>query len=128
MPLYTTQCGVCSLRQTIYRRIADRNDLPFCECGGYTFRILETPAVHAEVALFTPYRSPITNEIVTTREQRKREMKAHGKIDWEPGIRDQIAKRAAECDAIREAKIDATVDYLVRDMNLKGKFDDAPGT
>lgn len=109
----------------MFRKVAERNNYVRCVCGSIPERILEAPTVHAEVSLFIPFKSPKTGKIISTREAHRADLRSTNSIPWEPGIKDQIKKKADSLQAAREAKIDATVDSLVREAVFKGDLDSA---
>lgn len=120
MPLYPLKCKSCEARIDVFRTIAERNDLPNCICGGDFERILVAPAVRGEIE---PYESPITGEVIDSREKRREEMKRHGYIDYEPGMRKDVERNRVREQEKAMEPINKTVDEIVTAMNVAGKLE-----
>lgn len=86
-------------------------------------RILEAPTPLVNEALFPAYLSPKTGKKITSRSQRVQDLRQSGSIPWEPGLKDQIAKRGEALKAAADSKIDAIVDNKVRDLTFSGRLD-----
>lgn len=122
MPVYTTLCPTCGHRDTVFRRVDERDaDLPFCDqhCGTRVQRIIDKPAVHAEIAA---YESPATGRMITSRAERREDLRRAGALEWEPGMRQDIERRRQELIEKDLATIDAGVDNVVRDLNASGRL------
>lgn len=121
MPIYSTLCAACGERSTVFRRVAERDQLPECGCGGALRRVLDKPYVQPDIA---PYESPITPGVmINSRTQRKEEMVRHGKMDWEPGLKQDILRNQqrnidAAC-AVADKGVDQTVASLVASGHLE---------
>lgn len=122
MPLYTTSCTLCAARGVIFRKIDERDNLPLCDCGGALTRILEAPAVFGNVATFPAYISPKTGKAITSREDRRADLKASGCIAWEPGIAAQVEKNRQRGIKENEAKVCAGIDETVKALNMSGRL------
>lgn len=120
MPLYTTLCSECAKRQHIFRRIADRDSLPDCECGGYLSRIIEAPTVRGDLE---PYVSPASGKLINSYSARRDDMKRGGYIDFEPGLYQHAErKRKENLEKAIQPALNA-VDDLVTAMNVTGKLE-----
>lgn len=120
MPFYTTLCETCGEKDEIFRKIAQRDILPTCSCGGRVYRTVAAPAVQGEIA---PYISPATGEYITSRAQRREEMHKAGYITLEPGLKEQIARNKAASYQKTLDEVDPIVDSLVTSLNVAGKLD-----
>lgn len=120
MPFYTTCCEACGKRADLFRKIAQRDILPTCACGGAVHRIVTAAAVQGEIV---PYISPATGEYITSRAQRREEMHRAGYITLEPGLKEQIAKNKAASYQKTLDAVDPIVDSLVASLNVAGKLD-----
>ena len=87
MPLYDVICKDCGKTDTIFRKIADYNDLPKC-CDIMMSRIISAPFVPQE---FKPYKSMIDGSIIDDRGAHRRHLKANGCT--EVGNEDMTPKR-----------------------------------
>lgn len=120
MPIYATLCRSCEVSGTVFRAIADRDNLDPCSCGGELYRVLTPTYLAVEIE---PYISPASGKLISSREQRKEEMTRLGFITHEPGIEKDIAnnrKRAQE-EALKP--IHETVDQIVTSLNTAGKLE-----
>lgn len=119
MPVYTTLCPDCGYKEAIYRKVAERDALDPCVCGGAVSRILEAPMIQAEI---TPYLSP-NGTPVHSRAQRREDLKRSNAYEWEPGIDKDIARKKADNIAASFKPISDAVDHIVRDMAVSGKLE-----
>jgi hypothetical protein len=109
MPLYSVLCRNGHSDQ-IWSRIADRDRPRQCVCGAEFQRVLEAPFVRPEIA---PYASPVTGKPITSRQERREELRREGCLEWEPGMREQAeANRQAALDRDFRS-IEATIDSQV---------------
>lgn len=58
------------------------------------------------------YESPITGKWVHGRRARREDLKRNGCIEYDPGMKDDAVRRAAESDAKLERAIGETVDTI----------------
>lgn len=120
MPAYSTLCAACGSRNVIYRKIADRDNLDPCTCGGAVSRILDKPMVIPEI---TPYVSPNGDRVVNSRAQRRDDLARSGAYEWEPGIKEDIRRKHEQIKAEAFKPISDAVDSIVRDLNTSGKLE-----
>lgn len=97
----------------------DRNKVPDCACGAPFIRVLDAPAVQADIE---PYISPASGKVINSKVQRRQDLKAGGYIEYEPGMREQIEKRRQESVANDVRKVESGIDNIVRDMNANGRL------
>jgi len=104
----------------MYRSIADRHNVPVCGCGDLFSRVLDSPMVMPEL---NPYHSPTDGRLISSREERRKDLQRSKAIAWEPGIEKDIARRKE--DQINDSfkPIAAAVDTIVRDLNTSGKLE-----
>lgn len=121
MPVYTTRCPSCATRDTVFRRVDERDvNLPYCQCGARVERVIDKPMVIAEIA---PYESPANpGKWITSRSERREDMRQAGALEWEPGMRQDIERRRQELIEKDLATVDAGVDNIVRDLNASGRL------
>lgn len=119
MPCYSTRCLTCSKRGTVYRRVAERDNLDPCECGGVISRVIDKPMV----AIFPEYDSPLDGRPITSRAQRNEDLRKAKAYEWEPGIEKDIARKKEYEKAAAFQPISDAVDDIVRDLNTSGKLE-----
>lgn len=120
MPLYHLQCAGCAAETDVFRRIEERDNLPSCSCGASFQRVIQAPAVVGEIE---PFISPASGRWITSRQERKADMKAHGFIDLEPGAREQIARNRRYQQEKAFEPISAAVDETITQLNVCGKLE-----
>lgn len=121
MPLYAIKCKDCSAEEQIFRKIAERDSLPPCYvCGGDVERLIQAPAVVPDIP---HYVSPATGRLITSRAERREDLKASGSIAWEPGIEKDIARNRVHQQEKAFEPISRAVDEIVAGMNAAGKLE-----
>jgi len=78
--------------------------------------------VVGKVALFQEYRSPATDKVISSEKARRDDLRRSGCIPWEPGIKDQIAKRAEERNKASDNLIAARVDQTMTELSARGRL------
>ena len=120
MPMYRARCIACSEQTDFFRKIAERDSLPNCACGGNYERILTPTFLAPDIE---PYISPASGKLINSRTDRRDDLKAGGYIEWEPGIKEQVAKNRERNQKQIDAEISNQVDELVTHMNVTGKLE-----
>lgn len=122
MPTYEIKCKACRKTDIIYRTVDKRDEnLPLCSaCKSETVRILSLPMITPEIQ---PYLSPNGNRLISSREERKKDLQRSGAIAWEPGIDKDIAKNKAYQQEKAFKPLEAAVDRIVTEMNVCGKLE-----
>lgn len=90
-----------------------------CECGSSATRQLSAPMFSIDATNFTPYESPATGRWITSKTQRREDMKASGCVDYEPSLKEHQAKRYAEEDAALDKKVDEHVEREIINMPVE---------
>lgn len=123
MPLYSSVCWECFHLGTFYQKIADRDNVPLCECGGRQRRVLDAPSIRPDI---TPYISPASGKLISSRSERQEDLKATNSWEWEPGIEKDIARNRAHKQEKFLQKIDNAVDEaLAANLSSSRRLDDA---
>lgn len=121
MPLYNTKCRSCGATASVFRKIAEMDNLPPCdECGNTVERVLSAPAIVTE---FQPYVSPATGAYIDSRAKRSNDLRQSGSFLYEPGVekdveRNRIAREERDFRPISDA-----VDETVRTLVSSGKME-----
>ena len=119
MPIYSIQCPACGASSAVYRRVVERDhDLP-AHCGAPMKRVLDKPYVAPE---FQTYISPTTGREISSRDQRRDDLRRSGCIEWDAGARTAIARNRAAAVQETVTKIEAGVDRLVGDLHASGRL------
>lgn len=118
MPIYTTRCGECGRKQTIFRHVATRDaELPVCH-GTAMQRMVEAPAVQADLP---GYQSPIDGRWVEGRRARTEDLKRSNCRPWEGMAteRNEAIKRAEEADRKFETQIERGIAETFNNMSAE---------
>lgn len=75
-------------------------------------------------AELTPYLSP-NGGLITSRAERREDLRKSNAIEWEPGIEKDIARRKQENIDASFKPISEAVDNIVRDLAVCGKLENA---
>lgn len=75
--------------------------------------------VRSEIA---PYESPVTGKPITSRRERREDLLRSGSIEWEPGLREHVAKRKADLFEADLRHAEQKVDETVRDLHASGRI------
>lgn len=113
MPLYSYLCQ-CGKRDTRFAKIESRNSPQFCACGAGMTRLLDAPSVRPEIET---YLSPVTGLPISSRAQRTEDLKRTGSLEWDPGIREDCARRQAESLESTYRSVEASIDKTVAEMH-----------
>lgn len=120
MPMYDYECGGCGSRTTVFRKIADLDRPQECAfCTGYMQRLISAPMVQAS---FTPYESPKTGKMITSRDQMRDDLARSGSFILEKGVKEDIAKNRAEKWAKTEAQIENLVQKTAGELTASGRI------
>jgi len=109
MPLYEFLCEK-GHKFDRFLKLKDYDQPQTCECNAPATKQLSAPMVHVD---FPAYVSPASGRYITSRAERRADMKATGCVDYEPSLKEHQAKRYAEEDAALEKKVD---DHMEREI------------
>lgn len=119
MPFYSFRC-TNGHSESHYAKIIDRDAVRQCDaCGANLHRCIEAPYVRADIP---SYRSPVTGQWVDSRAQRTEDLKRHGCIEWEPGLKQDAPRLKAEADEKAFAPMAATIEKTARELVAAGKM------
>lgn len=112
MPIFESVCLKCGKYHEYYRKSDDCFNTPEC-CGEKTDkRILTAPMAQFDIPNWEAYESPATGKLITSKAERRADMKASGCRDWE-GMESERkeAARKKEYESLAE---DNKLDKVVR--------------
>lgn len=119
MPMYTCRCAQCGHKETIFRHVDKRDeDLPTCH--GQMTRMVEAPAVQADLP---GYQSPIDGRWVEGRRARVEDLKRNNCRPWEgmESERKEAIKRADAADAEFGKKIETGIAEVYNGMSAESQ-------
>lgn len=120
MPIYEFKCD-SGHRFTRYLKLADYDSPQICECGDAADRLISPVMFSIDATNFTPYESPGTGRWITSKTQRREDMKACGCVDYEPSLKEAQAKRIAAEDAAVDKKVDEHIEKTIYEMPAKDR-------
>lgn len=108
MPIYESLCLKCGQKHEYIRSAANYLDTPVC-CGDKTEkRILTPPLATFDIQPWDSYVSPATGKLITSKAERKADMKASGCREWE-GIATE-RKESMRLKKVDEDKMEQKLD------------------
>lgn len=121
MPIYTVQCKKCEIRDTIWRKVDDRDqNLPIC-CEEEMSRIIVAPLLAPDFP--ESYVSPASGKLITSRNSQRDDLKRNGMLILEPGLKADVKMNREREKEKAFAPIAATVDEKVRELVQIGKIE-----
>lgn len=112
MPTYQAVCMECGAYHEYIRSVDHRNDSPDC-CGVKTEkRLLSAPMMSADIQPWDAFESPATGRYITSKAQRREDMKRSGCREWE-GLANEKQQAARQRQYAEEAS-DAALDKAAR--------------
>ena len=111
MPIYEAKCLTCGREEDYFRPVAQYLDTPEC-CGYKMEKLISAPNLSPDIANWDTYVSPATGKTISSKAQRRADMKASGCRDWE-GMESE-KKQAARNKEYDEVKQDKKLDESVR--------------
>jgi hypothetical protein len=117
--MYVCACP-CGARDTIFRRVNERDcDLP-SHCGERMQRIIVAPAVQADLE---PYESPKTGRWIGSRAAQREDLLRSGSFLLEPGVREDIARNKRAAEAASDRFVEHCVNETIRDLSACGRLE-----
>ena len=86
MPVYEHLCEK-GHKFDRYLKLAELDQPQTCECGGAAKRIISPVMFSIDATNFPSYQSPTTGRWITSKTQRREDMKASNCVDYEPSLR-----------------------------------------
>lgn len=112
MPTYESVCLQCGKYHEYIRPMSQSDDSPYCCDKQTSKRILSVPMAQFDVEPWNAFESPATGKMITSKAERKEDMKVSGCRDWEG-----MEAERHESDKIKreeEVKLDQALEHTVR--------------
>lgn len=87
-----------------------------CACGTLAARLPCAPFVRADLP---GYSSPITGEWIEGRAARREDLRKHGFVEWDRGMKEDIQRRTAEEERKEESMLDLTIDKAIAELPVE---------
>jgi len=120
MPVYVFVCEKGHRFDKILP-VSQYNDPQMCECGVLAKRRTVPTMISPDIASWDSYVSPATGEYISSKKQRKEDMKRSGCVDYEPSLKNDFKKRQREEELKLDKQLDQTVDSIFESMPSKKK-------
>lgn len=110
--IYQSLCLKCGAYHEYIRSVAQRHDTPEC-CGAKTDkRLFTAPMMAADIQPWDAFESPATGRLITSKAQRREDMKRSGCREWE-GLANE-KQQAARTRQYAEEASDAALETAAR--------------
>jgi putative FmdB family regulatory protein len=113
MPFYEYHCNECGQTFDAFRKMEQRA-IPEYHCAKEATRIISRATIRGEIE---PYISPASGRLISSRYQRDEDLRREGAILNEPGLKQDIERRAVELREKTFEPIDKTIDDTVSAMH-----------
>lgn len=70
---------------------------------------------------FEPYESPTTGRWITSKAQRREDMKSSGCVDYEPSMKQEMERKRIAEDAELDRKIDSHIEETIYNMPARNR-------
>lgn len=108
MPIYESQCTHCGKHFEYVQPISSLHVTPFC-CGLATQKhVFTAPRASFDIAPWDSYVSPASGKLITSKDQRREDMRAANCRDWE-GL-DAEQKHANACKKAEQATLEQEIE------------------
>lgn len=115
MPIYEFRC-TAGHKFDRFLKLKDYDQAQTCECGKQAEKQLSAPMIQVD---FPAYVSPASGKLISSRTQRREDMKATGCVDYEPSLKEEQAKRIAREDAELDKKVEEHVEKEIINMPVE---------
>lgn len=112
MPLYAYRCPAGHDFDR-FLKLKDYDQAQTCECGQPATKRIMPTAVQVDIPA---YISPGTGKLVSSRTQRREDLKESGCVEYEPSMRQEQEKRHAAEDAALDKKVEEHVEREILSM------------
>jgi len=112
MPIYAHACPN-GHRFDLFLKLADLDDIQTCNCGQKAQRQISAPAFQVD---FPAYISPTSGKLISSRTQRKEDLKASNCVEYEPSMKEEKDRRVREDELKLDKKIDEHVEKTIFEM------------
>lgn len=121
MPVHDHKCKLCGSIVERFVAVADL-DKPQHHNEGCAGGLLERVFLVAPAGFVSRdihYDSPVDGRPITTKHARQEDLRRHGCIEWEPGMKEHFARERQAAEAKLEASFDQTVEAAFEVMDTR---------
>lgn len=110
MPTYVLRCPN-DHEFELFLRYSELDKPQFCECGEIATRQFRPPMIFVQKDIC--YDSPVDGRPITSKQARLEDLKRHGCVEYEPGMKQDQDRRMKESEIALDKSVDATVEREV---------------
>lgn len=107
MPTYTHICDN-GHRFDLLLRFSQLDEMQHCTCGRPAARVICAPMVFVQQDIC--YDSPIDGRAITNKQMRLDDMKRHGCVEYDPGMKQDAERRRNDMESALDKSVDETVE------------------
>ncbi len=118
MPLYESLCLECQTRHEYISSIANCAQTPLCCNKSTEKRIFSAPMTHFDIQPWDSFVSPATGKVISSKAQRREDMKASGCREWEgmDSERKLSQQRKKDSDAAEDKALTETASKVLAQL------------
>ena len=113
MPLYDIRCQACEKPSTLFRKLAEYDDIPACACGGKHPRCISAPVVQTDI---TPFVSPKTGRVISSKAALREDLARSGCFLNESGVSRDVSRWGQESRDKAFSPIAAGIDRSISQL------------
>ncbi len=117
MPLYEYRCRVCGARDSYFRHVEERNDVP-SHCNEKVERLISAPMVAPDLP---GYESPVTGRWVEGKVQRREDLLRNDCVEYDSGMKTEAEKRRKSEDQKFEKSVGESVERFIDKLPVRKK-------
>jgi putative FmdB family regulatory protein len=112
VPIYAYLCP-CGTEFDRFLKLVDSDQPQYCECGREAPKFIKPVSIHVDAPA---YQSPASGKWITSRAERREDLRATNCVEWEPGMKEEHQKRLAAEDAALDRKVEDHVEKEILSM------------
>ena len=120
MPIYSYKCTEDHEFER-FLKLADYKEPQTCDCGANSQKLIKPTMVNFDMQNWDRYESPCSGKLITSYKERERDMKEHGCVDYDPGVREDAERAQKSEDVKMDKAIDHTVEEAFEKMPVRKK-------
>lgn len=117
MPLYEYKCQA-GHRFDAFLKLADYDKPQTCKCGAEATKLLSAPMFSVD---FPAYQSPTTGKWITSRTERREDLKRSNCVEYEPSMVQEQERRIAREEAELDRKVEEHVEETLSLMPTRDR-------
>lgn len=118
MPIYTYRCKN-GHQFDRFLKLAEYRDPQTCDCGAESEKKIMPTMINCDMQPWDRYISPVSGKPITSYKERKKDMDAHGCVDYEPSLRKHNTNHMKTEEAKLEKKMDDYVEKSIHEMSSR---------